>query len=126
MSWLFWRGVQDSVDEVEHRPPLIQRQRWTIDIDEFGYAEARVHLGDIDGSGETPGVQLEIEHDYTDGPKAIALSAREAELLGRALLQAGKGIRPHERLRARRRKWQHHAEEPKAQVTTLQPQRRRA
>lgn len=78
---------------------------WTIDVDDYGFADVKVRTGDLDGSGEAPGVQLEIEH--TGRAIALAMSAREAELVGRALLQGAKLILPHMRLRATRRRWQH-------------------
>jgi hypothetical protein len=118
--WTFWR-LAEGATVPGPRPGPIRRRRWKVDVDEFGYADCEVVTGDIDGSGETPGIQLEIQHDYTDGPRAIALSAREAELIGRALQQAAATIKPSERLRARRRKWHVVTEEGGEQKSTLQP-----
>jgi hypothetical protein len=78
---------------------------WTIDVDDYGFADVKVRTGDLDGSGEAPGVQLEIEH--TGRAIALAMSAREAELVARALLRGASLILPHMRLRATRRKWSH-------------------
>lgn len=88
-----------------------QQQRWEIGVDEFGPVDVSVELGDIDGSGEAPGVQLEFRHDFGGG--AFAMSGREAELLGRALIQAGGEIAPHERLKASRVKWRRTSIQPK-------------
>lgn len=82
------------------------RRRWDIKIDDYGEARCRVLHGDLDGSGEAPGVQLEIEHTFIQpGHAGLAMSAREAELLAKALERAASQIKPSERLRARRRKW---------------------
>lgn len=91
-------GARDSGGSTRHG-------RYEVDVDTFGAARFVVAVGDIDGSGELPGVQMEIEHQFTDGPRAIAFSSREADLAARALLMASAEIQPHEALRARRRKW---------------------
>lgn len=80
--------------------------RIDIKIDDIGRGEVTVRVGDMDGSGECPGVQLEFEHEFSGGRKAIALSAREAELVSRALVCGATQLRPSDRLRTRRRKWQ--------------------
>lgn len=98
-SWL--HGLSDVPDEPKAHP--FRRHRWALDIRDYGFAECQVVNGDLDGSGSTPGVQLEFEHEYTDGPRALAMSADEAEQLSRALAQAARAIRPSERLRAKRR-----------------------
>lgn len=83
----------------------IRRDLWEVEVDDYGFADVKVRTGDLDGSGEAPGVQLEFEHEMTRGPVALALSAREAELLAKALAQGAKLILPHMRLRASRSKF---------------------
>lgn len=83
----------------------IRKDLWEIEVDDYGFADVKVRTGDIDGSGEAPGVQLEFEHIMTRGPVALAMSAREAELLAKALDQGAKLILPHMRLRASRSKF---------------------
>lgn len=83
----------------------IRKDLWEIEVDDYGFADVRVRTGDLDGSGEAPGVQLEFEHVMTRGPVALALSAREAELLAKALDQGAKLILPHMRLRVTRSKF---------------------
>lgn len=98
-SWL--HGLSDVPDEPKAHP--FRRHRWALDIKDYGYAECQVANGDLDGSGATPGVQLEFEHEFSHGRQALAMSADEAESLSRALAQAARAIRPSERLRSRRR-----------------------
>lgn len=103
-------------------PSPIRRRRWRIDIDDFGFADFEITTGDIDGSGETPGVQMEFEHEYMSGRAALAMSAREAELASRALAQAAASIVPHQRLLTRRSKWRREElEEPSAQPNVPPP-----
>jgi hypothetical protein len=80
--------------------------QWRVEIDDYGFADLEITAADLNGSGEAPGVQLEFEHEGSAGRQAIAFSAREAELVGRALHQAAQTIQPHERLRARKQKWE--------------------
>lgn len=103
-------------------PKPVRRRRWTVDVDDFGFADFVVTTGDIDGSGETPGVQMEFEHEYMPGRAALAMSAREAELASRALAQAAAEIAPHQRLLTRRSKWRREElEEPSAQPNVPAP-----
>lgn len=90
----------------------VRSDLWEIEVDDYGFADVRVRTGDIDGSGEAPGVQLEFEHIMTRGPVALAMSAREAELLAKALDQGAKLILPHMRLRASRSKFKRKTEQP--------------
>lgn len=83
-----------------------RRRIWTVDIDDFGYADFKVWMGDLDGSGEAPGVQIEFEHVGCPGGAALSLSGREAKLVSRAIEQASDHIKPHENLRIRKRKWE--------------------
>lgn len=80
--------------------------RWRVEIDDYGFADLEITAADLNGSGEAPGVQLEFEHEGSAGRQAIAFSARESELVSRALHQAAQTILPHERLRARKQKWE--------------------
>lgn len=105
MGWLR-RLTSEAVVEAERAPRAKEaRFRWTVDADDFGFCEVVIENGDMDGSGEAPGVQFQFQHEFTDGPVAAAFSAREAELIGRALTQAAACIRPSERLRQRTSKW---------------------
>lgn len=97
------RGSQLTHKEVVRGEP--KRRVWTIDAKDFGFAPTTVFCGDLDGSGEAPGVQLEFEHEGCPSGAAIAYSGDEAELVARALVQAASGIKPHERLRVRTRRW---------------------
>lgn len=97
------RGTQLTSREAKEGIPL--RRTWTIDADDFGLAPTKVICGDLDGSGEAPGVQLEFEHVGCPQGAAVAYSAREAELVSRALSEAASRIKPSERLRQRHRKW---------------------
>lgn len=76
---------------------------YEIDVTDFGQARCVVDVGDLDGSGEAPGIQLELEH--VGGHLATAFSARESELLARALLMSAAEVEPHERLKQRVAKW---------------------
>ena len=87
-----------------------RRRVWEVKIDDFGYADLKVWMGDIDGSGEAPGVQIEFEHVGCPGGAAISLSGREAKLAARAINQAADHIKPHENLRVRKRKWERSVE----------------
>lgn len=79
------------------------RKIWRLKIKDYGEAEFRVRLGDADGSGEAPCVQIEFEHEFSGGPKAVALSGREVDALRKVLELASKRISPYERARARYR-----------------------
>lgn len=73
-------------------------------VSDFGEADVTIRVGDMDGSGDAPGVELSLSHDV-DGPHAaaIALSAQEAEVVGQLLIRAAAKIPPSERLRVVRR-----------------------
>lgn len=76
-------------------------QSVTYTVGDYGKAKVRITVGDMDGSGEAPGVQLEIEH-YLAGPSnpvAVALSGREAEDVAHLLHRAANSISPSDRLR---------------------------
>jgi hypothetical protein len=104
MSLFRWI-MQASQEAPPGRKTVIVQDQWIVEVDDYGFADVKVRTGDLDGSGEAPGVQLEIEH--SGGAIALAMSAREAELLAKALWQGAKQILPHMRLRATRRKLTH-------------------
>lgn len=99
-----------------YREGVPHSQIWKVDADDFGLAPTKIKCGDLDGSGEAPGVQLEFEHEGCPGGAAVAYSAREAELVGHALIQAASKIAPSDRLRQRHRKW-------RREIETTQPAR---
>lgn len=103
MSRMSRKGNQLTQRELLHGP--VRSRTWDIEVQDFGYAPTKVTMGDLDGSGEAPGVQLEFEHIGCPGGAGIAMSGGEAELVARALVQAASHIKPHERLRVRRRRW---------------------
>lgn len=70
-----------------------------IDVSDLGEGHVHVKVGDMDGSGDAPGVQIELDHPFLSEAAAMAMTAREAEALGRALLRAADSIPPSERLR---------------------------
>lgn len=88
----------------------VRRRTWEIEVADFGLAITKVVCGDMDGSGEAPGVQLEFEHEGCPGGAALAMGGHEAELVARALTQAASKIKPSDRVRARRRRWQRSVE----------------
>jgi hypothetical protein len=84
------------------KPRLTGTNEFTVDVRDIGPATAKVRLGDADGSGELPCVQLEFQHPFVPGgAAAIAFSAREAEAVAQALVIGATRIQPHERLALR-------------------------
>jgi hypothetical protein len=79
------------------------KSRFEINIGDMGDALVRVYVGDIDGSGESLGVQLDFEHEFGKG--AVAFGAGEAEIVGKALLAAAATIPPSARLRTKAQRW---------------------
>lgn len=76
-----------------------------IDVADYGFADCVVKAGDLDGSGEAPGVQLEFQHSFMDQLAALAMSPREAVLLGRALIQAAQFVEPFFKKKPSQSKW---------------------
>lgn len=105
MGWLARLFMEDARDAPRGHRIDVRKDLWEIEVDDYGFADVRVRTGDLDGSGEAPGVQLEFEHVMTRGPVALALSAREAELVSKALAQGAALILPHMRLKASRAKF---------------------
>jgi hypothetical protein len=84
-------------DEVQRYLP----QR--VPIRDFGEGEVRVVVGDVTGD-ETPGIQIELSHEFLKHDAAMAMSAREAESLIRKLQRAVDVIAPHERVKQQQRR----------------------
>lgn len=93
---------QEKAEAADRTPkPLTIR----VPINDFGDAKITIEVGDVDGSGEAPGVNLVFEHDFIgNGIASVALSAREAEAVGQKLLTAASKISPSERLRPMRKR----------------------
>lgn len=96
-----------ALGERRQSKPRSRANRIVIACDDYGPAKVHVVFGDADGSGEAPCVQLEIHHEFIPGGcAAIAMTARESNLVERALATQRMKLKPHEGLRARKRKWE--------------------
>jgi hypothetical protein len=86
--------------------PKRSSAHFTVPVNDYGKAEVELILGDVDGTGESPGVELVIRHPLIEDPNgaSVALSGREAEELGAALLNVASRISPSDRLRPLRRR----------------------
>jgi hypothetical protein len=77
----------------------LSRRSWKVDVKDYGTVDMRVTVGDADGSGEAPAVQIEFEHEFGKG--AVAMSSREVDALINVLRRGSTMIRPLERRKPR-------------------------
>lgn len=103
MGW-FSRLLIEAAREGPPAPSGRGKSRIKVELEDFGLCLVKVEAGDLDGSGEMMGVQLAYRHDFDNG--AFAMSAREAELVSRALHDVAEQVTPHERFKARASRWQ--------------------
>ena len=86
----------------ERSAVTLRRRTWNVEVEDFGDALVRVDVGDLDGSGDAPGINVAICHEFDEA--AVALSIRESRQLRRALELAEREIPPHVDLGARHRR----------------------
>lgn len=92
-------------EEARDQRAAVKRSVTWLPIKGYGKAEVVITVGDMDGSGDAPGVQLEIAHALIEGGSAsVAFSGQEAEAVAAALHAAAQKIPPSERLRPVRRR----------------------
>jgi hypothetical protein len=77
------------------------RRSWRVKIKDYGEVDLHVRVGDADGSGDKPCVQIEFTHQFMSNVAAVAMSGRETDALIDVLRKARKEIGPGEEARAR-------------------------